>query len=143
MKAIETSDARRLRALLLAGALLGGGGLPAWAAGPAMVGDEAAAEYLLLRDHLRAHAGDHDLDERTQRTLLEQESADAKTDVLTEIKDRVRRSQLRDRCCRRRPSALPDLLTSLSNSVRLNRIRSGHSPGTLTVEKSRSCVAPP
>jgi len=59
---------------------------------------EATADYLLLRDHLRATPADRDLYERTKRALLEQDwpdmnaYADAKTDVITEIKERARRS---------------------------------------------------
>lgn len=60
------------------------------------VGDPAADDYLLLRDRLRAHAGDRDLYERTKRALLEREWADmnayaeAKTEVVEAIKARAR-----------------------------------------------------
>src|SRR4051812_45125451 len=40
------------------------------------VSDEAAHDYLLLRDHLRADSGDRDLYERTKRTLVDQDWAD-------------------------------------------------------------------
>lgn len=62
------------------------------------VGDEAAADHLLLRDHLRSSPEDRELYERTKRALMEQDwddmndYADAKTDVITAIKDRARRS---------------------------------------------------
>ncbi|WP_019145570.1 GrpB family protein [Aeromicrobium massiliense] len=60
------------------------------------VGDPAADDYLLLRDQLRADAGDRDLYERTKRALLEREWADmnayaeAKTEVVETIKARAR-----------------------------------------------------
>lgn len=60
------------------------------------VGDPAADDYLLLRDRLRADAGDRDLYERTKRALLEREWADmnayaeAKTEVVEAIKARAR-----------------------------------------------------
>jgi len=63
------------------------------------VGDEAAGEYLLLRDHLRTDAQDRALYERTKRALLEQDWADmnayaeAKTGVISEIKGRARKSR--------------------------------------------------
>lgn len=62
------------------------------------VGDEAADDYLLFRNHLRANREDRDLYERTKRALMEQDWADmnayaeAKTGVITEIKERARSS---------------------------------------------------
>ena len=62
------------------------------------VGDQAAADYLLFRDRLRADPADRRLYEDTKRALVEQDWADmnayseAKTDVVTAIKDRARRS---------------------------------------------------
>lgn len=62
------------------------------------VGDGAADDYLLFRNRLRADPEDRDLYERTKRALVEQDWADmnayaeAKTGVITEIKDRARRS---------------------------------------------------
>lgn len=59
-------------------------------------GERAADDYLLLRDHLRTTPADRDLYERTKRALIEQDwadmnaYADAKTDVITEIKERAR-----------------------------------------------------
>ncbi len=59
-------------------------------------GDIAADDYLLLRDHLRRNAADRHLYERTKRSLATMEwpdmnaYADAKTDVITEIKNRAR-----------------------------------------------------
>ncbi|MWC00329.1 GrpB family protein [Agromyces seonyuensis] len=56
----------------------------------------AIAEYLLLRDHLRADADDRALYERTKRELLERrwddmnDYADAKTEVIDAIKGRAR-----------------------------------------------------
>lgn len=61
-------------------------------------GDPAADDYLLLRDHLRATPTDRALYERTKRDLLTRDWADmnayaeAKTDVITELKERARRS---------------------------------------------------
>lgn len=61
-------------------------------------GDKAASDYLLFRDHLRADTEDRDLYERTKRALIEQDWADmnayaeAKTGVITEIKERARKS---------------------------------------------------
>jgi GrpB-like predicted nucleotidyltransferase (UPF0157 family) len=61
------------------------------------VGDEAANEYLLLRNRLRTDPEDLDLYERTKRALMEQDWADmnayaeAKTEVIAEIKDRARK----------------------------------------------------
>lgn len=61
-------------------------------------GNEAAEDYLLFRNHLRADADDRGLYERTKRALLEQDWADmnayaeAKTAVITEIKQRARKS---------------------------------------------------
>ena len=58
--------------------------------------DQAADDYLLFRDRLRADPGDRDLYERTKRALIEQDwrdmnaYAEAKTDVITEIKQRAR-----------------------------------------------------
>lgn len=63
------------------------------------VGDQAADDYLLFRDRLRAHPEDRDLYERTKRALIEQDwpdmnaYADAKTEVVAGIKDRARRSR--------------------------------------------------
>lgn len=60
------------------------------------IGEEAAGDYLLLRDHLRHTAADRELYERTKRSLAAMEwrdmnaYADAKTDVITEIKNRAR-----------------------------------------------------
>lgn len=59
-------------------------------------GDPAVDEYLLLRDHLRSHADDRALYERTKRTLLSKrwddmnDYADAKTDIIVAIKARAR-----------------------------------------------------
>lgn len=59
-------------------------------------GDRAAEDYLLLRDRLRSTPADRDLYERTKRALLERDwpdmnaYADAKTDVIAEIKERAR-----------------------------------------------------
>ncbi len=56
------------------------------------VGDQAADEYLLFRDRLRADPEDRDLYERTKRALIEHDWADmnayaeAKTDVIAGIK---------------------------------------------------------
>ena len=63
------------------------------------VGDEAADDYLLLRDHLREDPLDRDLYETTKRDLLGRDwddmnaYAEAKTEVITAIKDRARRSR--------------------------------------------------
>lgn len=63
------------------------------------VGDPAADDYLLFRDRLRGHAGDRDLYERTKRALIQQDwpsmdaYADAKTDVVEQIKARARQSR--------------------------------------------------
>ena len=60
------------------------------------VGDEAADDYLLFRDHLRADREDRELYERAKRALMEQDWADvnayaeAKTGVITDIKKRAR-----------------------------------------------------
>lgn len=57
----------------------------------------AAADYLLRRDHLRRDPGHRALYERTKRRLLEREwpdgagYAEAKTDVIEQIKGRARR----------------------------------------------------
>lgn len=62
------------------------------------VGDKAADDYLLLRNHLRADPEDRDLYERTKRALIDQDwadmnaYADAKTEVIAEIKERARKS---------------------------------------------------
>jgi GrpB-like predicted nucleotidyltransferase (UPF0157 family) len=62
-------------------------------------GATAIDEYLLLRDHLRADASDRALYERTKRELLGRswgdmnDYADAKTAVITAIKERARRSR--------------------------------------------------
>ncbi|ONI61062.1 hypothetical protein ALI44B_11210 [Leifsonia sp. ALI-44-B] len=59
-------------------------------------GDAAIDEYLLLRNHLRSHTADRALYESTKRALLSQQwddmnaYADAKTDVILEIKARAR-----------------------------------------------------
>jgi GrpB-like predicted nucleotidyltransferase (UPF0157 family) len=64
------------------------------------VGDEAANDYLLLRDRLRTDPGDSDLYQRTKRALIEQDWADmnayaeAKTGVIAEIKERARKAQV-------------------------------------------------
>jgi len=61
-------------------------------------GDQAAEDYLLFRDRLRAEAADRDLYERTKRALIEQDwpdmngYAEAKTEVVTRIKERARRA---------------------------------------------------
>lgn len=60
------------------------------------VGDPAADDYLLFRNHLRSEAEDRDLYERTKRALIDQDwvdmnaYAEAKTEVITEIKQRAR-----------------------------------------------------
>ncbi|WP_341805365.1 GrpB family protein [Nocardioides ochotonae] len=60
-------------------------------------GDPAADDYLLFRDHLRTHADDRALYERTKRSLIAEdwvdmnEYAEAKTEVITAIKARARR----------------------------------------------------
>jgi len=65
------------------------------------VGDQAADDYLLLRDHLRTDSEDRDLYERTKRALSGQEWADmneyaeAKTDAIVAIKERARTSRRR------------------------------------------------
>ncbi len=62
------------------------------------VGDPEAYDLLLLRDHLRTDVEDRDLYERTKRALIGRDWADmnayaeAKTEVITEIKERARRS---------------------------------------------------
>jgi GrpB-like predicted nucleotidyltransferase (UPF0157 family) len=61
-------------------------------------GDATADDYLLVRDRLRADREDRELYERTKRALIEQDWSDmnayaeAKTDVIAEIKERVRQS---------------------------------------------------
>jgi len=63
------------------------------------VGDEAADDYLLFRDRLRADPEDRDLYVRTKRALVEQDWADmnayaeAKTGVIAGIKERARQSR--------------------------------------------------
>ncbi|WP_245884662.1 GNAT family N-acetyltransferase [Glaciihabitans tibetensis] len=58
-------------------------------------GDQAVTEYLVFRDHLRADADDRALYEETKRRLLAKDwddmnaYADAKTDVISEIKSRA------------------------------------------------------
>jgi GrpB-like predicted nucleotidyltransferase (UPF0157 family) len=65
------------------------------------VGDEAADAYLLFRDRLRSDAADRALYERTKRALVSQDwpdmnaYADAKTEVVTGIRERAR--EARDR----------------------------------------------
>jgi len=60
------------------------------------VGDQAAEDYLLFRDHLRADASDRALYEDTKRELTSRQwpdmnaYADAKTDVIEAIKARAR-----------------------------------------------------
>ncbi len=62
------------------------------------VRDRAPAERLLLRDHLRSDPADRDLYKRTKRALIDQDwsdmnaYADAKTQVIVEIKERARTS---------------------------------------------------
>lgn len=62
------------------------------------VDDPAAADVLLFRDHLRSHPADRELYERTKRELIDRDwadmnaYADAKTDVITQIKERARRA---------------------------------------------------
>jgi GrpB-like predicted nucleotidyltransferase (UPF0157 family) len=59
-------------------------------------GDAAIVEYLLLRNHLRSDAADRTLYESTKRALMSRQwddmnaYADAKTDVILEIKARAR-----------------------------------------------------
>jgi GrpB-like predicted nucleotidyltransferase (UPF0157 family) len=59
-------------------------------------GGEAADDYLLFRDRLRSDPGDRELYERTKRSLITQEwsdmnaYADAKTGVISDIKERAR-----------------------------------------------------
>lgn len=61
--------------------------------------DQAANDYLLLRDHLREDSDDRDLYERTKRALIDGGWADmnayaaAKTEVITAIKQRARNRQ--------------------------------------------------
>lgn len=60
-------------------------------------GAEAATDYLLFRDRLRSHPDERELYERTKLALVGQDwpdmnaYADAKTDVIVEIKERARR----------------------------------------------------
>lgn len=62
-------------------------------------GDQAADDYLLFRNRLRADPEDRDLYERTKRALTEQDWADtnayaeAKTEVISGIKERARQSR--------------------------------------------------
>jgi len=71
---------------------------PSEAGNTAVPQTRAADDYLLFRNRLRADPEDRDLYERTKRALVEQDWADmnayaeAKTGVITEIKDRARRS---------------------------------------------------
>lgn len=64
-------------------------------------GDPAFGEYLLLRDHLRTDAVDRARYEDVKRDLMGRQwadtnaYADAKTDVVTEIKDRARAARSR------------------------------------------------
>ena len=61
-------------------------------------GDRAVAEYLLLRDHLRADAADRAFYESTKRALMAESWADmnaysdAKAEVILAIKERARRA---------------------------------------------------
>lgn len=61
-------------------------------------GDEAASEYLLFRDRLRSDPSDRELYERTKRALMKQDwsdmnaYADAKTEVIADIKERAARN---------------------------------------------------
>lgn len=63
------------------------------------VGDVAADDYLLFRNRLRADPEDRDLYERTKRALIQQDWADmnsyaeAKTEVITGIKERAQQSR--------------------------------------------------
>lgn len=63
------------------------------------VGDQEAQDLLLFRDHLRSQPEDRDLYERTKRALIDQDwpdmnaYAEAKTEVITEIKARARKSK--------------------------------------------------
>jgi GrpB-like predicted nucleotidyltransferase (UPF0157 family) len=63
------------------------------------VGDPAADDYLLFRDRLRTDDDDRGLYESTKRTLVEHDwpdmnaYADAKTEVVTAIKERARASR--------------------------------------------------
>ncbi|WP_127481282.1 GrpB family protein [Nocardioides pantholopis] len=64
-------------------------------------GDSAAEDYLVFRDRLRRDEGDRGLYERTKRALVERDwpdmnaYADAKTDVITEIRGRAGRASER------------------------------------------------
>ena len=59
-------------------------------------GDSAADDYLLLRDHLRGDDADRSLYEQTKRSLAQMDwpdmnaYAEAKTEVITEMKHRAR-----------------------------------------------------
>ncbi|GAA1932905.1 GrpB family protein [Nocardioides hwasunensis] len=75
-------------------------------------GDPLAGDYLIFRDRLRTDDDDRALYERTKRALLEQDwadmnaYADAKTEVVTAIKERGRESRLGSGVPER-PSASP------------------------------------
>ena len=62
------------------------------------VGDEAATDHQLFRDHLRTDRADRELYEQTKRALVRREWSDmnayaeAKTEVITAIKERARRT---------------------------------------------------
>ncbi|MCP2267189.1 GrpB domain, predicted nucleotidyltransferase, UPF0157 family [Promicromonospora thailandica] len=62
-------------------------------------GDAAVDEYLLLRDHLRAHAADRELYEGVKRALINRrwddmnDYAEAKNDVIAAIKSRARKAR--------------------------------------------------
>lgn len=62
------------------------------------VGDQQVQDLLLFRDQLRSVPDDRDLYERTKRALIDQDwpdmnaYAEAKTEVIAEIKERTRRS---------------------------------------------------
>jgi GrpB-like predicted nucleotidyltransferase (UPF0157 family) len=62
-------------------------------------GDQAAEDYLLFRDRLRADPADRELYERTKHGLIGQDwpdmnaYAEAKTEVITGIKERARQSR--------------------------------------------------
>ncbi|WP_423918995.1 GrpB family protein [Frigoribacterium sp. 2-23] len=63
-------------------------------------GDAAVSEYLLLRDHLRSDADDRARYERVKRDLMTRswsdtnDYADAKDDVIAEIKQRARAARI-------------------------------------------------
>lgn len=62
-------------------------------------GNPQVSDYLLLRDHLRRNAADRDLYARTKYRLAAQEwedmnaYAEAKTEVITQIKERARKTR--------------------------------------------------